>query len=228
MVCSNSFRSDDAQGAPSGYCMPRCAGSARWCTPTPPPVPAGAALAVNRDGFAAAITAALEAEPLIDIRREEVFAPPPEWDSVIIASGPLPGAGRNDARITGEDALAFFDAIAPDRRRPFNQLRKNLPFVALRQGPGRPALAPTTSTAGSTRAQYEAFVDALLAGEKIAFRDFDGDAVGRLLPIEVMAERGRNAAPSADGAWPRRSHTGRRTSWCSCGRTTSSARCWIW
>src|SRR6516225_5701411 len=79
-------------------------------------VPAGGALAVDREGFAAAVTAALAAQPLIDIRREEIAGlPPAAWDSVIVATGPLtsPALAEAIAKLTGEDALAFFDAIAP-------------------------------------------------------------------------------------------------------------------
>src|SRR5260370_39629214 len=79
-------------------------------------VPAGAALAVDREGFAEAVTAALAAQPLIDIRREEVAnLPAADWDSVIVATGPLtsPALAEAIATLTGEDALAFFDAIAP-------------------------------------------------------------------------------------------------------------------
>src|SRR5262249_59168963 len=77
--------------------------------------PEGGALAVDRDGFAGAFTAALDAEPLIEIRREEIAIVPPDWDSVIIATGPLTSPALSDAirSLTGEDALAFFDAIAP-------------------------------------------------------------------------------------------------------------------
>jgi len=79
-------------------------------------VPAGGALAVDREGFASAVTATLVAPPLIELRREEMAGlPPAHWDSVIIATGPLtsPALAEAIAKLTGEDALAFFDAIAP-------------------------------------------------------------------------------------------------------------------
>ena len=157
-------------------------------------LPAGGALAVDREGFAAAITAAIEGEPLIDIRREEILEPPPDWDSVIIATGPLTSPALADAirALTGETALAFFDAIAPIVHREFDRLRRHLVPVALRQGRARAATGADYINCPLTRAQYEAFVDALLAGEKIAFHDFEATPYfDGCLPIEVMAERGR-------------------------------------
>src|SRR5262245_34159803 len=117
LVCSNSFRSDDAEHNAVGllHAEMRRLGSVIMRAADANQVPAGGALAVDRDGFAAAVTAAVSAHPLIEIRREEILEPPPEWDSVIIATGPLTSAGLADtvARLTGADALAFFDAIAP-------------------------------------------------------------------------------------------------------------------
>ena len=118
LVCSNSFRSDDAENNAVGVIhremramqslIMRCADSHQ--------VPAGGALAVDRDGFAAAVEAAILSEPLITVEREEVAGPPPaDWDSVIIATGPLtsPALAQAILDLTGEAALAFFDAIAP-------------------------------------------------------------------------------------------------------------------
>ena len=104
--------------APSGSCTRRCGAPASLILGAGDAhrVPAGGALAVDRDGFSNAVEAALEAEPLVTVARQEIAAlPPPEWDSVIIASGPLtsPGLAAAIAALTGEDALAFFDAIAP-------------------------------------------------------------------------------------------------------------------
>src|SRR5271156_2769086 len=117
LVCSNSFRSDDAAGSAIGllHAEMRRLGSLIMQAADAHKLPAGGALAVDREGFAAAITAALEAEPLIDIRREEIVTPPPDWDSVIIATGPLTSSALTDSirDLTGEAALAFFDAIAP-------------------------------------------------------------------------------------------------------------------
>src|SRR5579864_4397183 len=117
LVCSNSFRSDDAQASAIGLLHEemRRLGSLVMRTADACKLPAGSALAVDRDGFAAAITAAIEAEPFITIQREEVGAPPPDWDNVIIATGPLTSPVLADTvrTLTGEDSLAFFDAIAP-------------------------------------------------------------------------------------------------------------------
>ena len=118
LVCSNSFRSDDAAGNAVGVLhremrameslIMRCADAHK--------VPAGGALAVDRDGFAESVTKALESEPLITLIREEVTGlPPAEWDNVIVASGPLtsPSLAEAVGKLTGEEQLAFFDAIAP-------------------------------------------------------------------------------------------------------------------
>src|SRR5277367_954716 len=117
LVCSNSFRSDDAETSAIGLLhaeMRRC-GSLIMRAADAHKLPAGSALAVDRDGFAAEITAALEAEPLIEIDRAEIGAPPAQWDSVIIATGPLtsPQLANSIRALTGENALSFFDAIAP-------------------------------------------------------------------------------------------------------------------
>src|SRR5580658_8267930 len=117
LVCSNSFRSDDATGSAIGllHAEMRRLGSLVMRTADAHKLPAGGALAVDREGFAAAITAALADERLVDIRREEISEPPPEWDSVIVATGPLTSLALADVirGLTGESALAFFDAIAP-------------------------------------------------------------------------------------------------------------------
>jgi methylenetetrahydrofolate--tRNA-(uracil-5-)-methyltransferase len=157
-------------------------------------VPAGGALAVDRDGFSAAVTAALAGHPLIELRREEIAGlPPSEWDSVIVATGPLTSPALADAirTATGEDALAFFDAIAPIVHRDTIDL--DVAWFQSRYdkaGPG--GGGADYINCPLNRAQYDAFVDALLAGEKTSFHEweatpyFDG-----CLPIEVMAERGR-------------------------------------
>ena len=157
-------------------------------------VPAGGALAVDREGFAQAVTAALEAHPLIAIRREEVAGlPPADWDSVIVATGPLtsPALAEAIGTLTGEDALAFFDAIAPIVHR--DSIDMAVAWLQSRYdkaGPG--GSGADYVNCPLTREQYAAFVDALIAGDKVAFHEweatpyFDG-----CLPIEVMAERGR-------------------------------------
>jgi methylenetetrahydrofolate--tRNA-(uracil-5-)-methyltransferase len=197
LVCSNSFRSDNREHNAVGLLHEelRRLDSLIMRAADTNQVPAGGALAVDRDGFSAAITQALEAHPLIGVRREEIAGlPPTEWASVIIATGPLTSPGLAEAirRRTSEDALAFFDAIAPivyggtiDMTVAWMQSRYD------KTGPGGSGLDYINCPL--TRVQYDAFVDAVLAGDKVAFHDweavtpyFDG-----CLPIEVMAERGR-------------------------------------
>jgi methylenetetrahydrofolate--tRNA-(uracil-5-)-methyltransferase len=196
LVCSNSFRSDDAQGSAIGllHAEMRRLGSLVLHAADAHKLPAGGALAVDREAFAAAITIALEQEPLIDIRREEVLAPPPEWDNVIISTGPLTSPALADAirALTGEEALAFFDAIAPIVH------RETIDFGVAWFQSRYNKVGPAGSGADYvncplTREQYDAFIDALLAGEKMAFRDFETATryFDGCLPIEVMAERGR-------------------------------------
>ncbi|MGZ6013891.1 MAG: methylenetetrahydrofolate--tRNA-(uracil(54)-C(5))-methyltransferase (FADH(2)-oxidizing) TrmFO [Caulobacteraceae bacterium] len=196
LVCSNSFRSDDWQFNAVGLLhaeMRRC-GSLIMAAADAHQVPAGGALAVDREGFSQAVTARLEKHPLIEIRREEIAGlPPAEWESVILATGPLTSPALSEAvlGLTGEGQLSFFDAIAPivhaetiDMSVAWRQSRYD------KEGPGGDAAAYINCP--MDKAQYEAFVDALLAGPKAEFKDwetvpyFDG-----CLPIEVMAERGR-------------------------------------
>ncbi len=196
LVCSNSFRSDDALGSAIGllHAEMRRLGSLVMRTADDHKLPAGGALAVDRDGFSAAITAILESEPLIEIRREEILEPAAEWDSVIVATGPLTSPGLADAiqRMTGEAALAFFDAIAPIVHR--DSIDFNIAWFQSRYdkaGPG--GSGADYINCPLTQEQYYAFVDALLAGEKIVFRDFEKDTpyFDGCRPVEVMAERGR-------------------------------------
>src|SRR3954470_1609351 len=113
LVCSNSFRSDDAERNAVGLLheeMRRCR-SLILAAADRHKVPAGGALAVDRVGFSEAVEGALISDPLVEIRREEIAGmPPPEWDEVIIATGPLtsPSLAEALARLTGEDSLAFF------------------------------------------------------------------------------------------------------------------------
>jgi methylenetetrahydrofolate--tRNA-(uracil-5-)-methyltransferase len=196
LVCSNSFRSDDAQGSAIGllHAEMRRLGSLVMQTADAHKLPAGGALAVDREGFARAMTAALEHDPLIEIRREEIMEPPAEWDSVIIATGPLTSPALADAigRLTGEAALAFFDAIAPIVHR--DSIDFDIAWFQSRYdkaGPG--GSGADYINCPLTREQYEDFVDALLAGDKTAFRAFEKATpyFDGCLPVEVMAERGR-------------------------------------
>jgi methylenetetrahydrofolate--tRNA-(uracil-5-)-methyltransferase len=196
LVCSNSFRSDDAGASAIGvlHAEMRRLGSLVMRTADAHKLPAGGALAVDRDGFSAAITAALEAEPLITICREEISAPPSDWDSVIIATGPLtsPPLAEMLRALTGEDALAFFDAIAPILHR--ETIDFDIAWFQSRYDKAGPAGSGADYiNCPLTREQYGVFVDALLAGEKTAFHDFETATpyFDGCLPIEVMAERGR-------------------------------------
>ncbi len=195
LVCSNSFRSDDAGASAIGllHAEMRRLGSLVMRAADASKLPAGGALAVDRDGFAAAVTAAIEVEPLIDIRREEVSLPPAEWDSVIVATGPLTSPALADGirRLTGEDALAFFDAIAPIVHR--DTVDFGIAWFQSRYDKAGPAGSGADYiNCPLTREQYEAFVDALLAADKVAFHDFETTTpyFDGCLPIEVMAERG--------------------------------------
>jgi methylenetetrahydrofolate--tRNA-(uracil-5-)-methyltransferase len=157
-------------------------------------VPAGGALAVDRDGFSQAVEAALLSHPLITLDRGEIAGlPPADWDNVIVATGPLtsPALAEAIAGLTGEDALAFFDAIAPIVHR--HSINMGVAWMQSRydkEGPGGDADAYVNCP--MSRDQYEAFIDALLKAGKTEFREFEGTPYfDGCLPIEVMAERGR-------------------------------------
>ena len=197
LVCSNSFRSDDWQFNAVGLLhaeMRRLDSLIMACGDTCQ-TPAGGALAVDREGFAEAVTAKIASHPLITVERGEVRGPPPaSWAQVIVATGPLTSPALSAAiqGLTGEGELSFFDAIAPivhaetiDMSMAWKQSRYD------KEGPGGDAAAYINCP--MDRAQYETFIDALLAGSKTEFKDweqvpyFDG-----CLPLEVMAERGRD------------------------------------
>jgi methylenetetrahydrofolate--tRNA-(uracil-5-)-methyltransferase len=197
LVCSNSFRSDDAdynavgllheELRRAGSLVMRCADANR--------VPAGSALAVDREGFSAAVEAALRAEPRATVVNEEVTGLPPEaWGPVIIATGPLtaPGLAASIRDLTGEDSLAFFDAIAPIVHR--ESIDMSVAWFQSRYDKGAevPGGGADYINCPLDRAQYEGFVTALRAGEKTAFKDWEKDTpyFEGCLPIEVMAERG--------------------------------------
>jgi methylenetetrahydrofolate--tRNA-(uracil-5-)-methyltransferase len=196
LVCSNSFRSDDAETNAIGviHREMRTLGSLVMRCADTHQVPAGGALAVDRDGFSAAVEAAIESEPLIRIERGEIAGLPPEdWDSVIVATGPLTSAALAESirALTGEDSLAFFDAIAPIVHRDSIDMGVVWPQSRYdKAGPG--GTGADYLNCPMSRDQYDAFVDALLAAEKTEFREFEGTPYfDGCLPIEVMAERGR-------------------------------------
>ncbi|NLH82360.1 MAG: methylenetetrahydrofolate--tRNA-(uracil(54)-C(5))-methyltransferase (FADH(2)-oxidizing) TrmFO [Phyllobacteriaceae bacterium] len=197
LVCSNSLRSDDTETNAVGvlHAELRACGSLVMRAADAHQVPAGGALAVDREGFAAAITAELEQHPLVEIRREEIAGlPDPAWDSVIVASGPLtsPALAEAIGGLTGEAELAFFDAIAPIVH--FDSVDMSIAWMQSRYdkaGPG--GTGADYLNCPMDKDQYEAFVDALLAGDKVSFKDWEASTpyFDGCLPVEVMAERGR-------------------------------------
>jgi methylenetetrahydrofolate--tRNA-(uracil-5-)-methyltransferase len=195
LVCSNSFRADDwAHNAVGllheemrrlGSLIMACADGAQ--------TPAGGALAVDREAFATAVTRTIGEHPRISLAREEVAYPPADWANVIVATGPLTSPALAEAILerTGEDALAFFDAIAPivnvdsiDMDVAWKQSRYD------KAGPGGDGADYINCPLD--RAGYDAFIDALLAGPKTEFKAWEETPYFEAcLPIEVMAERGR-------------------------------------
>ncbi len=192
LVCSNSFRSDEWEANAVGLLHRelRLAGSLVLKAADAHRVPAGAALAVDREGFSQTVTDAIEAEPLIEIRREEVAGLPPEdWGSTIVATGPLtsPALAQAIREATGEDSLAFFDAIAPIVHKDSIDFSKAWFQSRWDKGDGKDYI-----NCAMDKEQYEAFIAALLAGEKTEFKEWEKDTpyFEGCLPIEVMAERG--------------------------------------
>lgn len=196
LVCSNSFRSDDATSNAVGviHAEMRLAGSLIMRSADANQVPAGGALAVDREGFSAAVTAAIEGHPLITLVREEIKGlPPQEWDQAIIATGPLtaPDLAAAIQERTGADALAFFDAIAPIVHT--HSIDMDICWYQSRYdkvGPG--GTGKDYINCPMDEAQYNAFVDALIAADTTGFKEWEGTPYfDGCLPIEVMAERGR-------------------------------------
>jgi len=194
LVCSNSFRSDDSAHNAVGLLHEemRRLDSLIMRAADRNQVPAGGALAVDREGFSATVTEALAKHPLIEIRREEVTMPPDAWDNVIIATGPLtsPALANTIRELTGAEALAFYDAIAPIVYR--DSIDFNVAWFQSRYDKAGPGGTGTDYiNCPLTREQYDAFVSALLAAEKISFHEWEGTPYfDGCLPIEVMAERG--------------------------------------
>jgi len=196
LVCSNSFRSDDAEGNAVGLLHEemRRLGSLVLAAADRCKLPAGGALAVDREGFAQAVTDRLLAEPLVRLERGEVAGlPPADWRRVIVATGPLTSPALAEAirALTGEASLAFFDAIAPivyrdtiDMSRAWFQSRYD------KAGPG--GGGADYINCPLDKPQYDAFVAALIAGEKTEFKEWEKDTpyFEGCLPIEVMAARG--------------------------------------
>ncbi len=194
LVCSNSFRSDDSTMNAVGllHHEMRRLGSLIMAAADANQVPAGGALAVDRDGFSAAVTAAIERHPLIEIQREEVGEPPAEWDNAIVATGPLTSPALAEAirARTGEQALAFFDAIAPIVHK--DSIDFSIAWFQSRydkSGPG--GSGADYVNCPLSREEYERFIAAVNAAEKVEFKEWEGTPYfDGCLPIEVMAARG--------------------------------------
>lgn len=196
LVCSNSFRSDDAANNAVGllHAEMRRLDSLIMRAADANQVPAGGALAVDREGFSAAVTKALDDHPLIEIARGEIAGlPPADWSNVIVATGPLTSASLADAirELTDESALAFFDAIAPIVHR--ESIDMSVAWFQSRYdkvGPG--GNGADYINCPMTKEQYDGFVAALIAGEKTEFKEWETNTpyFDGCLPIEVMAERG--------------------------------------
>ncbi|MCP3444459.1 methylenetetrahydrofolate--tRNA-(uracil(54)-C(5))-methyltransferase (FADH(2)-oxidizing) TrmFO [Bradyrhizobium sp. CCGUVB14] len=196
LVCSNSFRSDDAANNAVGllHAEMRRLDSLIMRAADANQVPAGGALAVDRDGFSAAVTKALNDHPLIEIARGEIKGlPPADWSNVIVATGPLTSAPLADAirALTDENALAFFDAIAPIVHR--ESIDMSVAWFQSRYdkvGPG--GNGADYINCPMNKEQYDGFVAALIAGEKTEFKEWETNTpyFDGCLPIEVMAERG--------------------------------------
>ena len=193
LVCSNSFRSDDAANNAVGlmHAELRRLGSLIMASADANQVPAGGALAVDREGFAQAVTAALQSHPLIEIRRGEIASLPPENDGpAIIATGPLTSQPLAEAirAASGEDSLAFFDAIAPIVHR--DSIDMAVAWFQSRYdkiGPG--GTGQDYLNCPMNRDQYFAFVEALISGEKTSFHEWEKDTpyFDGCLPVEIMA-----------------------------------------
>ncbi|MDP3262959.1 MAG: methylenetetrahydrofolate--tRNA-(uracil(54)-C(5))-methyltransferase (FADH(2)-oxidizing) TrmFO [Tabrizicola sp.] len=194
MVCSNSFRSDDDEQNAVGllHWEMRAARGLIMEMATAHRLPAGGALAVDRDPFAESVTARLKSHPLISTSYEEVTALPSSGNW-IIATGPLTSTAlaHSIRAATGADALAFFDAIAPIVYA--DSIDMGTAWMQSRYDKGETEDEQKAYiNCPMTKAEYEAFIDALLAAEKTEFHE--GETAGYFdgcLPIEVMAERGR-------------------------------------
>ena len=196
LVCSNSFRSDDATSNAVGVLHQemREMNSLIMRAADLHKVPAGGALAVDRDGFAEHVGELLVSNPLVTIAREEVNEIPADWNNVIIATGPLtsPPLAELIRTLGGEEDLAFFDAIAPIVH--FDSIDMDVAWFQSRYdkstdgGDGKDYI-----NCPMTRDQYEGFIDALLSGEKMSFKEWEENTpyFDGCMPIEVMASRGR-------------------------------------
>ncbi len=195
LVCSNSFRSDDSQTNAVGvlHAEMRLANSLIMRCADAHQVPAGSALAVDREGFSGAVSEAIAAHPLITVERGEVEGlPPEEWGPSIVATGPLtaPALAESISAATGTDALAFFDAIAPIVH--FDSIDMDKAWFQSRYdkvGPG--GTGKDYINCPLDKDTYERFVAALVEGDRAEFKEWEGTPYfDGCLPIEIMAERG--------------------------------------
>ncbi len=198
LVCSNSFRSDDAANNAVGLLHEemRRAGSLIMRAADRHKLPAGGALAVDRHGFSAEVQQSLLEHPLVELRREEVAGlPPADWASTIVATGPLTSPALADAivKATGAESLAFFDAIAPIVHA--ESIDRTIAWKQSRYDKGGPAGdGADYLNCPLNKEEYEAFVAGLLAGDKTEFKEWEQNTpyFDGCLPIEVMAARGPN------------------------------------
>lgn len=192
LVCSNSFRSDDAENNAVGllHAEMRAMNSLIMRAADTHKVPAGSALAVDRDAFSEEVTKTLDSQPLITIERDEIVGlPPKKWDNVIVATGPLTSPALSEAvlELCGEDGLAFFDAIAPIVYK--DSINFDIAWFQSRYDKGEGA---DYINLPMNKEQYDAFIEALNTGEKTDFKEWEKDTpyFEGCMPIEVMAERG--------------------------------------
>ena len=196
LVCSNSFRSDDASANAVGvlHAEMRMLNSVIMAEADKARVPAGGALAVDRDLFSRGVQRAITAHPNITLIREEVAGlPPEEWGQTIIATGPLtsPSLAEGIRGLTGEDDLAFFDAIAPILH--VDSINMDVAWFQSRYdkthdgGDGKDYI-----NCPMTEEQYHSFISEMLAGDKMSFREWEENTpyFDGCMPVEVMAERG--------------------------------------
>ena len=196
LVCSNSFRSDDKTGNAVGVLHEemRLSGSLIMGMGDMTKLPAGGALAVDRNEFSDAVSTILRQHPLVTVQYGEVKGlPPKDWGNTIIATGPLTATSLAQAILkeTGENSLAFFDAIAPIIYK--DSIDFDIAWMQSRydkKGPGGDGADYINCPLD--KAQYETFIDALVNSDKTEFKDFEKDTpyFESCLPIEVMAERG--------------------------------------
>jgi methylenetetrahydrofolate--tRNA-(uracil-5-)-methyltransferase len=196
LVCSNSFRSDDKHGNAVGVLHEemRLSNSLIMGMGDMTKLPAGGALAVDRDKFSEAVTTILQQHPLVTVEYGEVKGlPPKEWGNTIIATGPLtaPALAQDILKTTGEDSLAFFDAIAPIVYK--DSIDFDIAWMQSRydkKGPGGDGADYINCPLD--KEQYEAFIEALINSDQTEFKDFEKDTpyFESCLPIEVMAARG--------------------------------------